>query len=242
MTEGWSLPGAAAKMRKAKNLGLGPEGDTYTLPPEVADIFVKYTSKHNLSVIEMFRKCDADMDGIINGKEFMGGLSSLQLGLTVPQMENVVQFVDGDGDGKIEYHEFVKVFHRLVPMTRHADAAIPEFDAKAKTDMLHYLERIQQASKDHREQRMKEDMRKVTEQDADKLYSHIDGFLDTNAKFWSRAEQTEQGWLSKDFANSGIPCKFKPSKKKALPSIGMEGKVNMSVSTIGLGGFAKLFG
>merc|ERR1719231_1610840 len=106
----------------------------------------------------------------------MGGLSALHLGLTVPQMEDVVQFVDQDGDGKIEYHEFAKVFHKLVPMSRHADAAIPEFDAKAKTDMLHYLERIQQASKDHREKKMREDMRKVSEQDADTLYGHIDSF------------------------------------------------------------------
>ena len=152
------------------------------------------------------------MDGIINGKEFMSGLSALHLGLTVPQMEDVVQFVDQDGDGKIEYHEFAKVFHRLVPMARHADAALPEFDAKAKTDMLHYLERIQKASKDHREKKEHEDQLKVSEQDAQSLYSHIDSFLEKNRKNWAQAQQTEQGWLSKDFAQSGTHFELKHSR------------------------------
>ena len=70
MTEGWSLSGAAARMRKNNSLMDPKEAPgQYELAPEVAKIFVKYASKNNLSVIELFRKCDADMDGIINGQE-----------------------------------------------------------------------------------------------------------------------------------------------------------------------------
>jgi hypothetical protein len=158
-------------------------------------------------------------------------------------MEDVVQFVDQDGDGQIEYHEFAKVFHKLVPMSRHADAAIPEFDAKAKTDMLHYLEKIQLASRMNREKKVMDDMRKLSEQDEKQLYSNIDTFIDKNSKVWARGgSEQERGWLSKDFSNSGIPCVIQKPKTSMLPSIAVESKTNMSLHAIGIGGFANVFG
>jgi hypothetical protein len=42
----------------------------------ISQAFLDYSGKSNLSLIELFRQCDGDMDGIINCKEFMAGLSS----------------------------------------------------------------------------------------------------------------------------------------------------------------------
>jgi Ca2+-binding EF-hand superfamily protein len=66
--------------------------------------------KHGVDVLTAFKAFDRDGDGQISRREFSEGLQALRIGITVRQIEDLLQLLDRDGDGRINYREFVAEF------------------------------------------------------------------------------------------------------------------------------------
>lgn len=86
------------------------------------DLLVHGMSREELTdlVRNMFARIDVDHSGKLNKQEFVGALTSMELGLTRREI-NVLMFqVDLDGDGNINYQEFVpfafEILQKLVSM------------------------------------------------------------------------------------------------------------------------------
>lgn len=77
-----------------------------TLRNELGDMF----AQSGLDMKEAFRAFDADGDGTITQAEFKAGLRSLQLKITEGQIDDLVSSIDQDGDGNLDYLEFVEQF------------------------------------------------------------------------------------------------------------------------------------
>jgi Ca2+-binding EF-hand superfamily protein len=77
-----------------------------TLRNELGDMF----KQSGLDMKEAFRAFDADGDGTITQEEFKAGLRSLQLKITEDQIDDLVGSIDQDGDGNLDYLEFVEQF------------------------------------------------------------------------------------------------------------------------------------
>jgi Ca2+-binding EF-hand superfamily protein len=59
---------------------------------------------------EAFQAFDRDGDGVITRYELGSGLRQLNLGLSARQVDEVLAYVDKDGDGRVDYPEFVRQF------------------------------------------------------------------------------------------------------------------------------------
>lgn len=53
-----------------------------------------------------FRSFDTDKNGTVDRDEMRQDLTKLELGLTKPQIEAMIQRADHNGDGQINYSEF----------------------------------------------------------------------------------------------------------------------------------------
>ena len=121
-------------------------------------------------------------------------------------MEGIVEYIDQDGDGMIEYHEFNRVFSGLLP--KKARIEVGKWDEKGKSDVQEYMQTIQLASARHK-QKLKEAQEKaLTTEAAKELYESVDGFLDRNTKLWKTGTETTQSeWLSPALRKSGLKCR-----------------------------------
>lgn len=77
-----------------------------TLRNELEDMF----TQSGIDMKEAFRAFDADGDGTITQDEFKAGLRSLQLKITEDQIDDLVGSIDQDGDGNLDYLEFIEQF------------------------------------------------------------------------------------------------------------------------------------
>ena len=77
-----------------------------TLRNEMSDML----KETGLDLEAAFKAFDVDGDGTVTPDEFRTGLRSLQLKLTAEQIEEVVDLIDKDGDGNLDYMEFVEQF------------------------------------------------------------------------------------------------------------------------------------
>ena len=73
---------------------------------EIKEVF----SRSGINLKAAFRAFDRDGDGVISRYEFGSGLRQLNLGLSAAQMDDVIAHVDKDGDGQIDYAEFVRQY------------------------------------------------------------------------------------------------------------------------------------
>jgi Ca2+-binding EF-hand superfamily protein len=67
-------------------------------------------AKSGLDLEKAFVAFDADGDGGISMDEFRAGMRSLQLDLSEGQIDELIETIDQDGDGQLDYKEFVAQF------------------------------------------------------------------------------------------------------------------------------------
>ena len=60
-------------------------------------------------IIETFKKFDKDNDGLISANDIYELMKMFGQGITKPEAEEMVKNVDLDGDGFVNYQEFVKM-------------------------------------------------------------------------------------------------------------------------------------
>lgn len=62
------------------------------------------------TLIEVFREFDVDGNGKISSTEFRQALRKLNLGITSKEIDKVLTKVDKNGDGNIDWSEFMSKF------------------------------------------------------------------------------------------------------------------------------------
>lgn len=62
-----------------------------------------------LSTTLMFRVFDRDGDGFITATELSDGMTTLGEAMTDEQVDDMIREADADGDGQIDYREFLRV-------------------------------------------------------------------------------------------------------------------------------------
>jgi len=64
----------------------------------------------NTTVEQFFKKIDTDGSGEVSNLEFINALRSLNLGLSLKEIEELLMYCDTNKDGKISFHEFASKF------------------------------------------------------------------------------------------------------------------------------------
>lgn len=65
--------------------------------------------KEDIEMQEAFKVFDKDGNGLISADELQQVMSQLGLAVTVDQVRDLIKQVDMDGDGQVNYKEFVKL-------------------------------------------------------------------------------------------------------------------------------------
>lgn len=81
-------------------------------------------------VMDFFRRIGKDQDGKITPQEFIDGILSSKFPTSRLEMSAVVDIFDRDGDGYVDYYEFVAAFHP------NKDAYKPVTDANKIEDEI----------------------------------------------------------------------------------------------------------
>ena len=79
---------------------------------EVTDSLSRELGHHRESLLRAFVKMDANGDGVLTTKEFQKGLRQRGMQLTDKEMQGLMQVVDRDGDGTLDYKEFMDAVGR----------------------------------------------------------------------------------------------------------------------------------
>lgn len=82
---------------------------------------------------DIFKAMDKDGGGTIDTFEFRDGVSRLGLGLSEPQIQEMIECFDEDGNGEIEYEEFMSLVNAPI-IDVSAIARIEWENAKAKAE------------------------------------------------------------------------------------------------------------
>ena len=61
---------------------------------------------HVQSIMDVFMALDSNQNGVLDTREFSRGMHRLGIGLTKEQIEKLINFMDSDNSGRIEYTEF----------------------------------------------------------------------------------------------------------------------------------------
>lgn len=75
--------------------------------PDPATLLRNYIAKENVLVVDLFRKLDHDGSMQVSVKEFAEGLRKSNVGLTQYEVDKIIDMLDADKDGEIDYSEFV---------------------------------------------------------------------------------------------------------------------------------------
>ena len=81
------------------------------------DEFVKFVASDNCSMTpaeemrQMFKIFDPDQKGYVTKEELREVLKKLGLPFTDQQIDGMLDYADSEGDGKINYHEFIQMVH-----------------------------------------------------------------------------------------------------------------------------------
>jgi calmodulin len=80
------------------------------IPVHIRDELESIFRRHNVDLQSAFSAFDENSDGVISPQEMRRGLNALNIDLTANHVEELIRFMDNDGDGRIDYREFSQVF------------------------------------------------------------------------------------------------------------------------------------
>jgi len=101
--------------------------------------YMRWMNHKKSRVMDFFRRIDKDQDGKITRQEFIDGILSSKFPTSRLEMSAVADIFDRDGDGYIDYYEFVAALHP------NKDAYKPVTDAdKIEDEVLHIPHPLQQ--------------------------------------------------------------------------------------------------
>jgi hypothetical protein len=79
---------------------------------------VEDTYISNLDLFKIFKKYDRNMNGFLDFDEYMDCLTDQSLNLSKHEVVSLSLIADTDGDGQIDYEEFMKHFSSFLHMVR----------------------------------------------------------------------------------------------------------------------------
>jgi len=99
---------------------------------EVMDVRGMSPEEFARFALDVFTEFDKDKNGALDVWEFKDVLRSTALDLSKKEIREIISEADVDGDGKVDYHEFVPIFHELVGAIKSKMEARELHDAAAK--------------------------------------------------------------------------------------------------------------
>jgi len=101
----------AEELKKLKEIEIitdeTPEARSKQDQPDPATLLRNYIAKEHVLVVDLFRKLDRDGSMQVSVKEFAEGLRKSNVGLTQYEVDRMIDILDADKDGEIDYSEFV---------------------------------------------------------------------------------------------------------------------------------------
>lgn len=79
----------------------------YDMVDEALEIIQHYCQQHNLSLVDLFAKFDADGSMSVTHDEFRQGLREAKIPLSSLHVDKLIDQLDQDGDGEIDFGELV---------------------------------------------------------------------------------------------------------------------------------------
>jgi hypothetical protein len=131
---------------------------------------------------DIFGSMDADGSGSIDVREFRDGIRRLGLGLTEPQIQEMVMAFDEDGNGEIEHKEFMAL----------VTAPIINVSAIARQQWMAARERAEEA-----EQRMKQQAYEMARQQAQAATAALEKEAELRLLRQEQARATKEKELAK---------------------------------------------
>ena len=91
----------------SRNSDLEGEGDKKKKAiKDLISIMMDYVKSRNLRLVDLFNQFDKDKSMSVDKDEFYRGLRSIGIPLNDQQLTTMIDFLDDDGDGEIDYSEF----------------------------------------------------------------------------------------------------------------------------------------
>ncbi|KAK2144402.1 hypothetical protein NP493_230g02037 [Ridgeia piscesae] len=75
----------------------------YSVVEDAMDAMRQYCQEHNINIVELFSRFDADGSMSVTHEEFKLGLKEAKMPLTDYQVEELIKALDQDGDGEIDF-------------------------------------------------------------------------------------------------------------------------------------------
>ncbi|EDO36359.1 predicted protein [Nematostella vectensis] len=86
-----------------------PEPRSRADTPDPSTLLRNYLAREHVRVVDLFRRLDKDQSMQVSVREFVEGLRKSDVGLTAFEVEKIIESLDVDDDGEIDYSEFVSI-------------------------------------------------------------------------------------------------------------------------------------
>ena len=93
--------------KRALELMESKKKQTTQLNDLLIETVILYMRKHHLSAYDLYKMIDSDLDNNVSSREFGQFLRRLDVKLTDKQIDDLIQAFDKDGNGKVNFNEFV---------------------------------------------------------------------------------------------------------------------------------------